>query len=92
MARPGWRNKLVEERMINRIDRGRQEGPKSDMYAEGVVRRLHECAQGEWVRQVQKGRHFGPLLRVIDAGAGILETRQGMRVELSPRAQVEVRP
>ena len=92
MARGSWRNKLVEEKLIDRIDRGRNQGPKGDMYAEGVKKRLHECNQGEWVRQIMPGAgNFGPLLRVIDPKAGILENRQGMRVKVPPRTQVEVR-
>lgn len=93
MARGSWRNKLVEDKLINRIDRGRYQGPKTQLYEEGVKKRLHECQQGEWVRQIMQGAgNFGPLLRVIDAKAGILENRQGMRVKLPPRTQVEVKP
>ena len=94
MARGSWRNKLVEEKLINRLDRGRHQGPKFNQFdEEGVKKRLHECQQGQWVRQVMKGaNHFGPLLRVVDPKAGLLENRQGMRTKLSPRTQVVVQP
>lgn len=91
MGRPSWRNKLVEEKMINKIDRGRYEGPKGNIDEPGEKKRLHECAQGQWVRQVLKGAgNLGPNLRVIDPKGGILENRQGMRTRLSPRTQVMV--
>jgi hypothetical protein len=93
MTRGSWRNKLVEERLIARIDRGRERGPAGADLDESVKMRLHECKVGDWVRQVMAGAgNLGPNLRVIDPKAGILETRHGVRARISPRTQVMVQP
>lgn len=93
MSRGGRRNNLVEDKLLNRLDRGKSMGPRGSIYDKGEVKRLHECIQGAWVRQVLQGAgNLGPMLRVIDPKAGLLENRQGMRVKLAPRTQVEIQP
>ncbi len=96
MAKGYWRNnKLVEEKLINRIDRAREgrEGPQGSQFDKAEKKRLHECLPGDWIKQVLTGaEHFGPLMRVIDPKTGLLENRSGTRGRLSPRAQVMVQP
>jgi hypothetical protein len=93
MSKGGRRSNLIEDKLLNRIDRGRYEGPKGNIYDEGEKMRLHEASPGAWVRQVMQGAgNLGPMLRVIDAKAGLLENRQGMRIKLAPKAQVVVQP
>ncbi len=93
MSRGGYRDNRWENSVINKIDRGRYSGPKANPYDEGEKKRLHECQQGQWVKQVLAGKdHYGPMLRVIDAKGGILENRHGARSKLPPRTQVMVQP
>ena len=96
MARGHWRNnKLEEEKVINRIDRARQNmgGPQGSQFDQAVKKRLHECRTGDWIKQVLAGAdNFGPLMRVIDPKTGLLENRSGIRGHLPPRAQVMVQP
>ncbi len=95
VKRGGTRNYRAEA-LIERIDRAREGmgvGPRGSIYDEGQKKRLHECRVGDWVRQVLSGtNNFGPLLRVIDPKAGILENRKGGQARLSPRTQVVVQP
>ncbi|HPQ70448.1 MAG TPA: hypothetical protein PKW95_15065 [bacterium] len=93
MGRETWRNKVVESSLLDRIDRGRSEGkkPQGGEFEETVKKRLHECSPGDYVREVLKGaNNLGPLLRVIDPKAGILESRAGQISRMSPRTQVAV--
>lgn len=93
MGNQSWRNKIPEESLLNRIDRGRQAGPrpKSGAFEETVKKRLHECKPGDYVRQVMQGKeNFGPLLRVMDPKSGLLESREGRQSSMSPRTQVVV--
>jgi hypothetical protein len=88
-----WRNKATEEGLLGRIDRARETGPKPKQgaFEEGVKKRLHECKPGDYVRQVLTGaNNLGPQLRVLDPKAGILESRDGRRTNMSPRTQVMV--
>ncbi len=88
-----WRNKLVEDGLLGRIDRGREEGhrPKSGAFEETVKKRLHECRPGDYVRQVMQGKgNFGPLLRVMDPKRGLLESRDGRQSRLAPKTLVAV--
>ncbi len=93
MSKGGRRSNLREDKLIDRLDKGRHFGPKSGtIYDKGEKKRLHECKQGAWVRQILPGAgNLGPMLRVIDPKAGLLENRQGMRAKLPPRTQVEVK-
>ena len=92
MAKGGRRSNIREDKLIDRLDRGRNFGPKGGtIYDEGEIKRLHECIQGSWVKPVLKGAgNLGPMLRVIDPKAGLLENRQGSMVKMPPRTQVEV--
>lgn len=88
-------NKVFEDRVIGQMDRARegQTGPKGSQFDEGVKKRLHDCMPGDWVKQVLSGAgNVGPLLRVVDPKAGLLENRMGVRTKLPPRAQVIVQP
>jgi hypothetical protein len=88
-----WRNKLPEESLLDRIDRGRTASPrpKTGAFEEVVKKRLHECKPGDYVRQVMQGKeNYGPLLRVMDPKSGQLESRDGRQSSLSPRTQVAV--
>ncbi|MDP8224204.1 MAG: hypothetical protein P9L99_12650 [Candidatus Lernaella stagnicola] len=89
-----WRNKLVEDGLLDRIDRGRATGgrkPKGGAFEETVIKRLHECKPGDYVRQVLKGKgNMGPLMRVMDPQRGLLESRDGRQERLAPRTQVAV--
>lgn len=93
--RDSWRNKLPEEKMLGRIDRAREGGgegrPKTGAFEEVKKVRLHQCHPGDWVRQVFAGKeNYGPLLRVLDPKAGLLETRDGRQQSLQSRTQVVV--
>lgn len=87
------RNQKEENKIIKLLDRARYQGPQGTQFDEGEKKRLHECKQGQWIKQILQGSgHFGPLLRVIDPKAGILENRSGVRHKLPPRTQVMVQP
>ena len=91
MSRGSWRNKLVEERLINQIDRRAQQGPAKNDFEEGQRMRLHEAKQGMWVREIKQGAgNFGPPLRVVDPKGGVLENRKGRIFRLPPRTQILV--
>jgi len=92
MSRGSWRNKLVEEKMVNRLDRARESGgPRTGAVEEYEKKRLHACQPGDYVRQVLQGKeHYGPMLRVVDPKSGLLESRDGRQSRMSPRTQVMV--
>ena len=89
-----WRNKLVEEGLLGRIDRQRQQGgvgPRTGDVEEYKKMRLHECKIGDWVREVLPGAgNMGPLMRVLDPKTGTVETRAGRVSRMQPRTQVAV--
>ncbi len=87
-----WRNQIPEESLLDKIDRGRSGGvpkPKQGAFEEGVKIRLHEAKPGDSVRQVLSGaNNLGPLLRVVDPKAGLLESRDGRQTRIAPKSQV----
>ncbi len=88
-----WRNKLVEEGLLGRIDRQREQGngPKQGDVEEYKKMRLHECRPGDWVREVLAGTgNYGPLVRVLDPKSGLVESRAGRVQRIPPRTQVGV--
>jgi len=88
-----WRNRLPEENLLRRIDRGREMSnrPKQGAFDETVKKRLHDCNPGDYVRQVMSGKdNYGPYLRVVDPRAGLVENREGRKQQLPPRTQVVV--
>ena len=87
-----WRNQIPEESLLDKIDRGREGGvpkPKQGAFEEGVKIRLHEAKPGDYVRQIMAGKNnMGPLLRVVDPKAGLLESRDGRQTRIAPKSQV----
>ena len=94
MGRERWRNQVVENSLLNRMDRAREgsgTGPSSGAIEEFEKKRLHNCQPGDWIRQVLQGaNNYGPLLRVLDPKKGLLENRDGRRQHMQPRTQVVV--
>jgi hypothetical protein len=89
-----WRNKLVEEGLLGRIDRQREHGgdaPKNTGLEEYKKKRLHECKTGDWVREIMPGTgNFGPQMRILDPKTGIVESRAGRVQRVPPRTMVAV--